>query len=181
MHIFKEGQLVKIFYAFFLLLAFSAFAQNTPGVEASATPGAEAAAPRQELFFIAPLAEAAGYSYDSVAYVGGLTIGAGSGTAIGIKLLYFTDPENFVFMELLVFLRFYFFGTQASTGPFLQLIGGPVIYADNSLAPSGYGNFSAGLGAGWRIPLGSHFYIEPAIRAGYPYIVGGGISTGVRF
>ena len=172
---------MKIFYAFFLLLAFPAFAQNTPAEDTSATAVAEADAGRQEYFFIAPLAEAVGYSYDSVAYGGGLSIGAGTGAAIGIKLLCFTDPEHFVFMELLFFLRFYFFGSEASTGPFIQFIGGPVIYADNSLELSGYGNISAGLGAGWRIPLGETFYIEPAVRAGYPYIFGGGISAGFRF
>ena len=137
----------------------------------------------EEYFFIAPLAEAAGYSHHSIAYGGGLTVGTGSGSAIGMGFLYFTDPENFVFMEILVFMRFYFFGRQASTGPFLQLIGGPVIYADSNPNPSSYsyGNFSAGLGAGWRFPLGERFYIEPAVRFGHPYVFGGGISTGVRF
>ena len=174
---------MKIFYSFFLLLVFPVFAQNMSAEEPSANAAAPVTASKQELFFIAPLVEVAGYSYDSVAYGGGLAIGAGSGTAIGIKLLYFTDPKDFVFMELLVFLRFYFFGKQASTGPFIQLIGGPVIYADSNPNPSSYsyGNFSAGLGVGWRIPLGTRFYLEPAIRAGYPYIFGGGVSAGFRF
>ena len=165
-----------------IFLTFSVYAQNTPeGETATETTAVEEAVAKQELFFIAPLAEVVGYSHDSIAYGGGIAIGTGSGTAIGLQFLYFTDPGNFIFMELLIFLRFYFFGPQASTGPYVQFIGGPVIYADTNPSPSGYGNFSAGLSAGWRIPLGTRFYIEPALRAGYPYIIGGGVSAGFRF
>jgi hypothetical protein len=71
-----------------------------------------------------------------------------------------------------------------SSGLFIQFNGGPVIFAqnDDSIAvPSGMGTFSAGLSLGWRFLLGRTFFIEPVIRGGYPYIVGAGLSAGVRF
>ena len=159
----------------FFGLAFHVHAQN------SDMPIEQPAAEKQELIFIAPLAEAIGYSYATIAYGGGLAVGSGSGTAIGLRFLYAVDPEDFVFMEFLFFLRFYFFGAQASTGPFVQLNGGPVVYAYSSPELSGYGNISAGLNVGWRFPLGRNFFIEPSVRAGYPYIFGGGVSSGFRF
>jgi hypothetical protein len=47
--------------------------------------------------------------------------------------------------------------------------------------PSEVGTISIGLGVGWRFLLGNLFFIEPAIRGGFPYIVGAGLSAGVRF
>jgi hypothetical protein len=38
-----------------------------------------------------------------------------------------------------------------------------------------------GGGAGARIPLGRHLYIEPAVRAGSPFLWGAGVSAGYRF
>jgi hypothetical protein len=45
----------------------------------------------------------------------------------------------------------------------------------------GAGRLSAGLSAGWRFPLGTRWYLEPALRAGYPYIAGAELSAGFRF
>ena len=165
--------------SFFIVFTFPAHAQDEEQYieQFIEQPALE----RREVFFIAPLAEAIGYSYTSIAYGGGLAIGSGSGTAVGLRFLYATDPENYIFMEILFFLRFYFLGSEASTGPFLQFNGGPVIYADSVPELSGYGGISAGLNAGWRLPIGRNFFIEPAVRVGYPYIVGGGISSGLRF
>ena len=125
-----------------------------------------------EDFFVAPLGEAAGFGWDGLSYGGGFTLGCGDGAAIGIRCLYAQDSYNFIAMELQCFLRMYF-SLNANTGPFVQISAGPVIYADTIPALSGYGTISAGLGAGWRFPVGKHWYIEPAIRAGYPYLIGG--------
>ena len=67
-----------------------------------------------------------------------------------------------------------------STGPFVQAEGGFVLIAydgfDNGrFAPS------AGLGLGWRIPLGERFFAEPALRIGYFYMLGVGVTAGIRF
>jgi hypothetical protein len=74
----------------------------------------------------------------------------------------------------------YFFSLDANNGPFIQASGGPIIYSDTRPEISGYGNISAGLSTGWRFLLGKHFFIEPVIRIGYPYLIGGGVSTGFR-
>jgi hypothetical protein len=34
---------------------------------------------------------------------------------------------------------------------------------------------------GWRFLFGGHFFIEPAVRAGYPYFAVAGLSAGARF
>ena len=162
---YKIPIIIGIFLLFF---TFSAFA-NGEGRE------------RQELFFVAPLVETIGYSDKTLAFGGGLSIGSGSGTAFGMRLLLAANPENFTFVEILFFMRLYIFGTNADTGPFVQINGGPVMYSDGRPEHSGFGNISAGLSGGWRFPLGESFFIEPAARVGFPYIAGIGVSSGYRY
>jgi hypothetical protein len=135
----------------------------------------------REEFFIAPVAETLFYGRYNMAYGGGLAFGYGAGVSFGIKLIFMIDMESFFSTELLFFLRYYFFGINASTGPFIQINGGPVIFSDNRPEISGYGSISAGLTAGWRIPLGKHLFFEPFARGGYPYMAGAGITCGLRF
>ena len=135
---------------------------------------------RGEDFFFAPRGEVTGYGTNGYAYGGGLMIGAGTGGALGLSLLYAVDDNNFIFMEMLFFLRGYIFGANAFSGPFLQLSAGPVIYADTNPEITSYGNISAGLTTGWRFLLGRHFFLEPAVRIGYPYLAGAGLALGVR-
>jgi hypothetical protein len=157
---------ILVFCTFLLIFSSPIFAQNTE---------------KQELFFIAPLFETIGYSDESTAFGGGLTIGTGSGIAFGMRLLYALNPEDFTFVEILFFLRYYFFGSGANTGPFVQLNTGPVLYIDNITNLKGYGNISAGLTAGWRFSLGNRFFLEPAARFGFPYLAGAGVSAGFRY
>ena len=135
---------------------------------------------QREDFFVAPMSEVNGYGWESMAYGGGITIGAGTGGAMGIIFLYAVDMESFVFMEIQFFLRAYIFGANAYSGPFVQLGAGPVLYADTNPEITGYGNFSAGFTAGWRFLTGNFFYIEPAFRLGYPYLAGISLSVGIR-
>jgi hypothetical protein len=135
---------------------------------------------KHEDFFIAPLTEINGYGWDSIAYGGGITIGAGTGGAIGLNMLYAVDNENFVFMEMVFFFRAYLYGKNSYSGPYIQLGLGSVLYADTKPEITGYGNFSAGITAGWRFLLGKNFFLEPAVRVGYPYLAGAGVSLGVR-
>jgi hypothetical protein len=116
-----------------------------------------------------------------LAYGGGISIGAGTGGATGINILYTVDNNDFIYMELNFFLRVYIFGKKAFSGPFMQLGIGPVIYADKEPGISGYGNFSTGLTTGWRFLLGRTFFLEPAFRIGYPYFAGVSFSLGVKF
>ena len=139
-------------------------------------------AQRQD-FFIAPLAEVLAYSRKGPTFGGGFSIGAGSGVAMGARLLYAADTESVNTLELAFFMRFYIFGSQASHGPFVQLTAGAAMFAYESALsiPADVGTISAGLAAGWRFLLGNRFYLEPAVRGGYPYIIGAGLSAGFRF
>jgi len=137
-------------------------------------------AQQREAFFIAPTAEVNGYGWNGRAYGGGIVIGAGTGGALGLQLLYAADNENFVFVEMLFFLRAYIYGADASSGPFIQLGLGPVLYGDTKAEISGQGNVSIGINTGWRFLTGRNWFIEPAFRIGYPYLAGGGLSIGYR-
>ena len=143
-------------------------------------------AQQRENIFIAPITEVNGYGWNSAAYGGGLTIGAGTGGALGLNLLYAADSEYFSFMEIQFFARAYIYGKNAYSGPFVQIGLGPVIYTDISPEAGagdqneGYGSFSAGLTAGWRFLTGRFIYIEPAVRLGYPYLAGVSLSIGAQ-
>ena len=136
----------------------------------------------KEDFFIAPLAEALLYSPNSFEAGGGLALGYGTGAAIGIRLLYAFDSDKHGILEILFFLRYYLGGSNARTGPFLQLNGGPVLFTYDGIGTirERVGTISAGLSFGWRFPFGEKWFIEPAVRAGYPYIAGAGVSAGLR-
>jgi hypothetical protein len=97
--------------------------------------------------------------------------------------------NEFRTVELNFLLRFYLFGMARTASPrnsglFLQLNGGPVIFARNAddiAMPSKTGTLSGGLSLGWRFLLGRFFFIEPSVRGGYPFLAGAGLSAGVRF
>jgi hypothetical protein len=133
-------------------------------------------------FFIAPLAEVLGYGRKGPAFGGGLAVGAGDGVAVGARLLYAIDTESVNALELAVFVRWYLLGSKASSGPFVQVNAGAAVFAHKSAVsfPAEAGSLSADFAAGWRFPLGEHWYIEPAVRAGYPHIAGAGVSAGFR-
>jgi hypothetical protein len=142
---------------------------------------------RDDMWFC-PVLESNWYSISKVAFGGGAALGYGDGLAIGLKVMYCDDTDDIRTLELNFLLRFYLFSMASKTfrnsGLFLQLNGGPVIFAEeqNTMeVPAQIGSFSAGLSLGWRFLLGRSFFIEPAVRGGYPYIVGAGLSAGVRF
>ena len=140
--------------------------------------------PQGSDFFIAPLTEIIGYGRKAPAVGGGFALGAGDGVAIGFRLFYAFafGAESVNTLELALFMRFYPFGPKADTGLFVQANIGAVMYArENAVSfPAQAGSISAGLAAGWRFPFGNRWYIEPAVRTGYPYIFGAGVSAGFR-
>ena len=139
---------------------------------------------QSEDFWISPGAEFAFYSPNGGAYGGGFALGYGSGTSIGLKAVYLMEGEYKIkTLELNILLRFYFQGRYSYSGPFMQILGGPVIFARDAgiNIPSRYGIFSAGAGFGWRFLFNERWFAEPQLRAGYPYAVGLGVSGGVRF
>ena len=137
---------------------------------------------KREDFWICPGAEVAMFSISNMAYGGGLTLGYGKAFSIGLKAAWFFDGSREVdSLEINLLLRWYFMG--ASSGPFLQLNGGPVFFAqkESMTMPSELGVVSAGLSIGWRFLLGRFWFIEGAIRGGYPFIAGAALSAGCHF
>ena len=137
--------------------------------------------PREDFFF-AIIGEGSIYSYDSLAYGGGIILGYGTGSAVGIKIEGFFNQEGIDVLELNVFLRLYFLGSSAYSGPFVQFMGGTALInrSDDFSIPSFTGSVSAGLGFGWRFLFKDRWFLEPGARAGYPFIVGAGVSAGFR-
>jgi len=140
---------------------------------------------QSEDFWISPGAEIALYSPINLSYGGSLAVGYGSGTSMGIKASWLVDPEGQLNILILDFLfRWYFFGSSANSGPFIQLAGGPAIFFEHEekvSLPVRIGTLSAGLTLGWRFLLGKYFFVEPSISGGYPYLAGAGFSAGIRF
>jgi hypothetical protein len=185
----KPFVLTPIRFIVFMLITVSAVAAHaqtmgTPVYSAERTGVSEGSPPD---FFIAPLVEVMGYGRDRRPSFGtGFAIGAGNGVAIGTRFMYGIDTESVHVMELAVFVRFYVQGPEANTGPFFQLNAGAAIFGleHAPATPAKAGVLSAGIAAGWRFPLGSasvrRWYIEPAVRAGYPYSIGAGVSFAFR-
>lgn len=164
-----------MFFCVFLALSTAVYAQEDIPADGPADE------PQHEEFFIALGGEALLYGREQLAYGGGFTLGYGTGISLGMKLLVTVDRESFFCTELLFFIRFYTFGFKTNTGLYIQLNGGPLIVSDGKPEISGFGSISAGLTAGWRIPIGKSWFVEPFIRGGYPYIIGAGLSGGMRF
>jgi len=134
-------------------------------------------------FWLCPGAETAMYGVSSLAYGGGFSVGYGKGISMGLKAAWYTSGEGTTALELNFLLRYFIFGMEAVSGPFLQLLAGPTLFAtggDNIAVPSEYGMISAGLSFGWRFLFGGRWFVEPSIRGGYPYMAGAGLSAGVR-
>jgi len=134
-------------------------------------------------FWISLGGDTALYSVSGAAFGGSFALGYGSGSSVGLKAVYFFWEEGIDTLEINVILRFYLLGANAYSGPYLQLMGGPALfsYTDEFTIPSEWGTISAGLCFGWRFLFLDRWFVEPAVRGGYPYIFGAGISAGVRF
>jgi len=136
---------------------------------------------RKDLF-VALLAEGLGYSRYNIAFGGGIVFGGSlDGVGIGLRLFYAQDSENFMFLETLAHIRFYFSREKDNKGFFMQLEGGVVFIAYETFESQVVTSPVLGLGAGWRFMMNKQWYIEPIIHLGYPYIFGMGFSTGFKF
>jgi hypothetical protein len=138
----------------------------------------------REDIWVSAVAESNFFSISDLAFGGGAALGYGDGVSFGLRVVFFTDTSEVNSLELNFLLRLYLPSLTGHSGLFVQFNGGPVIFAltnNDFAAPSEIGTVSAGLSVGWRFLLGKNFYLEPAIRAGYPYTVGAGLSAGVHF
>jgi hypothetical protein len=114
----------------------------------------------------------------------GVAVGYGDGVSFGFKGIYFWDiSDKFSVLELSLLVRFYPLNMTGHSGMFIQINGGQLIVFQNDkqVVPSELGTISVGLGVGWRLVIGSNFYLEPAVSVGYPYFLTAGLSVGVRF
>jgi len=133
--------------------------------------------------FVAPVVEALGYSREGASFGFGVMAGAGNGIAAGIRLLYAFDTDEIYSLSLDVFMRYYFLGMDANTGIFIQPSVGMVILNTGEAVsfPSRSGSITLSMSAGWRILMTRNFFLEPAVRFGYPFLVGAGLAAGFSF
>ena len=103
---------------------------------------------------------------------------------LGLRFFYALDGESVSTMELNILLRFYLYEKETHTGFFVQLNTGAALCSyddDKYIGKTEVGALSIGVSAGWRFAYGKKFFYEPAVRVGYPYVIGLGIAAGIRF
>jgi hypothetical protein len=97
----------------------------------------------------------------------------------GLKAGYSYNFSGIGTLEMAALGRWYFLSFEKSR-LFAQLeAGADLIFYDGETFPA----FLGGLAVGWRVSLGGpsgSWYLEPAIRGGYPYIWGAGLGFGLR-
>jgi outer membrane protein OmpA-like peptidoglycan-associated protein len=91
----------------------------------------------------------------------------------------------FMGAEAALYLRFYFLSPRemrrGGAEVFIGAGGGVMATMNGMDFHNSRGSPEAGGIFGIRFRLGSHLYLEPYIRAGYPFIGGAGLVVGVRF
>lgn len=103
--------------------------------------------------------------------------------SLGVKALLSFDAlekDNTIYtIEPLGFLRWYVTSPtgEPSAGLFVEGQGGAEVVLVNDEIKTAV---SAGAALGFRITAGN-FYLEPALRGGYPYLFGAGLGAGFRF
>ena len=134
-------------------------------------------------FWISLNGDGALYGFEGFAFGGGIALGYGSGTSIGIKAMWYFSSDQINTLEINFIVRFYLRGAQAYSGPFIQFMGGPTFYGymEGASIPSEIGTITAGFSFGWRFLFVDRWFVEPSVRAGYPYIFAAGVAAGVRF
>ena len=176
----KHGAfLLSMLFKIILPLAFWLFVATLPVF--TQEPTGEYSTVQREDFWICPGAEIAMFSVSNASFGGALSLGYGRRAAIGLKAAWLIDGRDRVStLEFNFLLRWFFL--DASWGPYIQFNGGPAFFIqDEGLTmPAKLGTISAGISAGWRFLLGRFWFAEAAIRGGYPYIAGGGISFGLH-
>ena len=155
-----------------LAIASAAFAQQAAAQQAAAQ---QAAAQEQKM------AVGAGPEWNMNSgenFAGALALGFDcrlptEAFAAGITVAVSYNFDKAAVLEPAAMLRYYFLG-----GFFAQMdIGVTVIMEDGETTPL----FLGGVRAGYRLPLGKMFYVEPYGRFGYPFMFGIGALAGIRF
>jgi hypothetical protein len=98
-------------------------------------------------------------------------------SALGLSFTGSMNFNNIYVLEPALLVRKYF-SQDIYSGFFIQFNAGAFIaLEEKGITPM----VMSGLAVGYRIPLGSSFYIEPYGRAGYPFAFGLGAMAGIRF
>jgi len=138
--------------------------------------------PKFKDIYAAVSLEAKSYSPTGIIFGGGAAIGIDFfNKGISVNAFYAKDEDDFNYLEAAVSFRTYLTRVKTNTGFFLQADAGIIIFDRGSIGESSYNAPAMGISAGWRLPLGSVFYIEPVVRAGYPYLFGASVTAGFRF
>jgi len=98
-------------------------------------------------------------------------------TSLGLSFTGSMNFNNIYVLEPAFLVRQYFLQDNHS-GFFIQYnMGAFIALEEKGITPM----VMTGLAGGYRIPLGSSFYIEPYGRAGYPFAFGLGLMLGICF
>ena len=95
--------------------------------------------------------------------------------ALGLKSTFSYDFNSLTTLEQAGFFRWY--PAFKTRGFFLQGELGSSIFYDNTINRL---SFMGGLALGWRFHI-KKWFLEPGLRAGYPYIWGAGFTAGMIF
>ncbi|MDR0663117.1 MAG: hypothetical protein LBF80_03435 [Spirochaetaceae bacterium] len=92
----------------------------------------------------------------------------------------------FLSLETLGFLRLYLFSPLEMDTPkgieaFIGVGVGIMATVNTTEAYNSRGSLELAGKIGVRFRFGKHFYIEPYMRGGYPFLAGGGLVAGFRF
>jgi len=123
------------------------------------------------------------HTREGLAIGGGLTLGIDLNEyfTAGLRNSFFHNTDTVGAFEILGIFRYYLpwlHLPKSNDGPFVQAEIGAVFFFEYGHA---FPSFSGGLAAGWRFNLGELFYIEPALRGGYPHFWGLSVTAGIKF
>jgi hypothetical protein len=96
--------------------------------------------------------------------------------AAGLTITASSNFGGITVIEPVAMFRWYFLGS-GHNGFFAQAELGAYLILEDGLTIM----FDGGLRAGFRLPLGQRFYVEPYGRLGYPFAYGLGVMAGMRF
>jgi len=95
--------------------------------------------------------------------------------ASGLKVTISHNLEETAALELQPFFRY---NLPFGAGFFAQAeLGVSVFFEDGESYPA----FMGGAAFGWRYVITKNYYVEPYVRAGYPFIWGIGLTAGMKF
>jgi hypothetical protein len=96
--------------------------------------------------------------------------------SLGLRITLSSNIDTVTTMEPAAFFRYYL--PFNFSGLFAQAeLGMSLFFEDGESYPA----FLGGLAFGWRYNVNKNWYIEPSVRAGYPFLWGVGILAGLSF